>query len=62
MALVVKNLSVNAGDTREAVSVLGLGRLPRERHGNLLQYACLEKSMDIGAWWALAYGAAKSQT
>ena len=30
----------------------GLGRSPGEGHGNPLQYSCLEKPMDRGAWWA----------
>ena len=28
----------------------------------LLQYSCLENSMDRGAWWAIVHGIAKSQT
>ena len=28
----------------------GLGRTPGEGNGNLLQYSCLENSMDEGAW------------
>ena len=39
-------------------SILGLGRSPREGNGNLLQYSCLENSMDRGAWWATIYGVA----
>ena len=30
----------------------GLGRSPGEGNGNLLQYSCLENSMDRGAWQA----------
>ena len=30
----------------------GLGRSPREGHGNSLQYSCLENTMDRGAWRA----------
>ena len=37
----------NAGDLG---SVPGLGRSPGEGNGNSLQYSCLEKSMDGGAW------------
>ena len=33
-----------------------------EGNGNSLQYSCLEKSMDRGAWWAIVHGVAKSQT
>ena len=43
-------------------SVPGLGRSPGEGHGNQLQYSCLENSMDRGAWWAIVYRAARSQT
>ena len=28
----------------------------------ILQYSGLEKSMDRGAWWAIAHGVAKSWT
>ena len=28
----------------------GLGKSPGEGNGNLLQYSCLENSMDRGAW------------
>ena len=38
----------------------GLGRSPGGGNGNLLQYSCLENSMDRGAWWATVYGVAKS--
>ena len=37
----------NAGDLG---SITGLGRSPGEGNGNLLQYGCLENSMDRGAW------------
>ena len=40
----------------------GLGRSPAERHGNPLQYFCLENPMDSGAWWATVQGIAKSWT
>ena len=32
--------------------VPGLGRSPGGRHGNPLQYSCLENPMDRGAWQA----------
>ena len=38
---VVKNLPVNAGDTRDAGSIPGSGRFPGEGNGNPLQYSCL---------------------
>ena len=31
-------------------------------NGTPLQYSCLEKSVDRGAWWAAVHGVAKSQT
>ena len=62
VALVVKNLSANAGDLRDADLISGSGRSPGGGHGNPLQYSCLENPMDRGAWWATVYGAAKSQT
>ena len=49
MALVVKNLPANAGDLRDADSILGLGRSPGGRRGNPFQHSCLENLMDRGA-------------
>ena len=54
-----KESTCNAGDP---VSILGSGGSPGERNGYLLQYSCLENSMDRGAWWATVHGVAKSQT
>ena len=62
MALVVKNLPGNPGDVREAGLILGSGRSPGGGHGNPLQYLCLEKLMDGGAWWATVHGVAKRRT
>ena len=42
VALVVRNLPANAGDIRDMSSIPGLERSPEGRHGNLLQYSCLE--------------------
>ena len=44
----VKNPPANAGDKRDVSSIPVLGRSPEERNGNLLQYSCLENSMDRG--------------
>ena len=49
---VVKNLPANEGDAGGAGSVSGLGRSPGRRHGNSLQYCCLENPMDKGTWQA----------
>ena len=40
----------------------GLGKPPGVGKGNLLQYPCLENSMDRGAWRAIVHGVAKSWT
>ena len=53
---VVKNLPANTGDTRDAVSIPGSGRSPGVENGNLLQYSCLENSIDRGAWQAIVHG------
>ena len=45
-----KNMSANAGDIRNMGSNPGLGRSPREGHGNPLQYSYLENPMDRGDW------------
>ena len=56
MAQVVKNLLA----TQEILGLIpGLGRFPGEGNGNLLQYSCLENSMDRGAWWATVHGGHK---
>ena len=55
MALVVKNLSANAGDIKDTGSVPGLGRSPGGEHGTPLQYFCLENPMDREAWWATVH-------
>ena len=62
VALVVKNLPVNAGDVRDAGSIPGSGRSPRGGHSNPLQYSCLENPTYRGAWWATLHGVAKSWT
>ena len=49
VALVVKNLPADAGDTGDAGSITRLGRSPEGGHGNLFQYSCLENPMDRGS-------------
>ena len=39
-----------------------LGRSSKGGHGNSLQYSCLEKPMDSGAWWSTVHGVAQNQT
>ena len=38
----------------------GLRRSPGGGNGNILQYSCMENSMDRGAWWATVHGIAES--
>ena len=42
--------------------ITGLGRSHGVGNGNPLQYACLETSVDRGAWRAAVHGVAKSWT
>ena len=42
MALVVENLPASAGDLIDTGSIPGLGRSPGGRHGNPLEYSCME--------------------
>ena len=58
----VKNLPVNARDIRDAGLIPGSERSPGRRHGNPLQYSCLENPMGRGAWWATVHGVAEPDT
>ena len=48
VVLVVKNLSVNAGDVRDAGSTPGSGKSPRGGNGNPFQYSYLNNPMNRG--------------
>ena len=61
-ALVVKNLTANAGDIRDEGSIPGSGRSPGEGQGNPLQYSCPENPMDRGTWRAAVHSISKSRT
>ena len=50
VVLEVKDPPANAGDISDPGSIPVSGRSPGERHGNPLQYSCLDNSMDRGAW------------
>ena len=41
---------------------MGILLQSREGNGTLLQYSCLENSMDGGTWWAAVHGVTKSRT
>ena len=56
---VLKNPPANGGDLG---SIPGLGRSSGEGNSNPLQYSCLEKPMDRGAWEAIDHWVTKSQT
>ena len=56
----IRNLSINVGNTADASWIAGLERAPGEGNGNPFQYSCLENPMDRGAWQAMIHGVAKS--
>ena len=53
-----KESAYNSGDPG---LIPGLGRSPGGRHGNPLQYSCLENSTDRGAWQATGYSSMELQ-
>ena len=59
MVLVIKNLPDNAGYASYSGLIPGSGRSPGVENGNLLQYSCLENSMDRGAWQPAVHGVAE---
>ena len=62
MALVVKNPSVNVGDSRDTGLIPGWERSPGGGHGNPPQFSCLENPTDRGAWQTTVHVATESQT
>ena len=60
--LVGRHLPAKAGDTRDAASVLQLGRSPGGWNGNPLQYSCLENPMGREACQTTVHGSQKIQT
>ena len=58
----VKILPANAEDLKDMDSIPGSRRSLGERHGNPLQYSCLENPMDRGTWKATIHGVTESQT
>ena len=53
---------VGIGGSRDTRSIPGSGRSPRVGSGNLLQYSCLENSINSEAWQAPVHRVTKSQT
>ena len=54
-----KESACSAGDLG---LIPGLERSPGERHGNPVQYSCLENFMGRGAWWATVHRIAELDT
>ena len=52
----------SACNAEEQGSTPWLGRSPGRRHGNPLQFSCMENPMDRGAWWASPRGHKESHT
>ena len=52
----------SACDIGDMGSIPGLGRSPEDGNDYPLQYYCLEKPMDRGAWGAAVHGVAKNRT
>ena len=59
VALAVKNLTTNTGDTRDVFLIPGSGRFPGIEHGNPLQCPCLENPIDRGARQIMVHRVAK---
>ena len=62
VAVLVKNLPVDAGDISNSGSILGSGRSPRGGHGKQFQDSCLENPMDREAWRTIVHRVTKNQT
>ena len=61
-ALVLKNLSANAGDIGDMGSISESERYPGGGNDNPIQCSCLENPMNRGALWATTHGVTQSQT
>ena len=61
VALVVKNLTANAGDVRDVGLIPGSGKFPGG-YGNPRQHSYLENPLDRGARRATVHGVAQNQT
>ena len=58
----VKNSSVNAGDSGNVGLIPGLEKSSGEGNGTPLWYSCLKNFMERVAWWAMVLRITKSQT
>ena len=59
VALVIKNLSANAGDIRDTGSIPRSGRSPGGGNGNPLQFSCLKNPHGQRNLWATVHGGHK---
>jgi len=57
-----KESAFNAGDIRRLRFDPWIVKIPWGKHGNPLQYSCLENPMDRGAWQAIVHRVTKSRT
>ena len=57
-----KESACSAGDTDDAGSIPGSGRSPEVGNGSLLQYSCLENSMNRRVWQATVHEVTKNWT
>ena len=68
LAVLSKESACNAGDTEDLGLIPASGgtmyllSCPGGGHGNLLQYSCLENTMDRGDLWSTIHTVAKSRT
>ena len=58
----IKNLSAMQLPEGDTGSIPGSERSPGERHGDPLQYSCLENPIDKEAWQAIVHRVTKSWT
>ena len=55
----VKEAACNAENAGKEGLIPRWGRSPGRGNGNLLQYSCLENSLDRGTWWSTVRGITK---
>ena len=53
---VAVKICLQCGSFADFGSIFRSGRYPGAGNDNQLQYFCLGKSMDKGAWWAAVHG------
>ena len=58
----IVSISLAAGDAGDMGSIPGSERSSGDGNGKLLQYSCLENSMDRRAWQATVYRVTQSRT